>query len=75
MSTKNDRSQKSNVSRSKDLVVGTAIAVAAITCTTLFGSMPARAQQQQQQRPNILVIFGDDVGQSNISAYSHGLVG
>lgn len=26
-------------------------------------------------RPNILVIFGDDVGQSNISAYTHGLVG
>jgi arylsulfatase len=28
-----------------------------------------------QQKPNILVIFGDDVGQSNISAYTHGLVG
>lgn len=26
-------------------------------------------------KPNILVIFGDDVGQSNISAYTHGLVG
>lgn len=26
-------------------------------------------------RPNILVIFGDDVGQTNISAYSHGVVG
>ena len=26
-------------------------------------------------RPNILVIWGDDVGQSNISAYTHGLVG
>jgi arylsulfatase A-like enzyme len=28
-----------------------------------------------QQKPNILVIFGDDIGQSNISAYTHGLVG
>jgi arylsulfatase len=28
-----------------------------------------------QQKPNILVIFGDDVGQYNISAYSHGAVG
>jgi arylsulfatase A-like enzyme len=28
-----------------------------------------------QQKPNILVIFGDDVGQFNISAYSHGVVG
>ncbi len=26
-------------------------------------------------KPNILVIFGDDVGQSNISAYTHGIVG
>src|SRR5262245_22525776 len=29
----------------------------------------------QAQKPNILVIFGDDVGQTNISAYSHGVVG
>jgi arylsulfatase len=29
----------------------------------------------QTGKPNILVIFGDDIGQSNISAYTHGLVG
>ncbi len=28
-----------------------------------------------QDKPNILVIWGDDVGQSNISAYTHGLMG
>ena len=28
-----------------------------------------------QQRPNILVIWGDDIGQSNISAYTRGLMG
>ncbi|MGB5750056.1 MAG: arylsulfatase [Desulfobacterales bacterium] len=28
-----------------------------------------------QSKPNILVIWGDDVGQSNISAYTRGLVG
>jgi arylsulfatase len=27
------------------------------------------------KKPNILVVWGDDVGQSNISAYTHGLVG
>jgi arylsulfatase len=27
------------------------------------------------QKPNILVIFGDDIGQSNVSAYTHGLMG
>jgi arylsulfatase A-like enzyme len=30
---------------------------------------------QAQKKPNILVIFGDDVGQTNISAYSFGVVG
>ena len=30
---------------------------------------------QAQKKPNILVIFGDDIGQSNISAYSRGLMG
>lgn len=28
-----------------------------------------------QQKPNILVIWGDDVGQSNISAYTRGMMG
>lgn len=28
-----------------------------------------------QDRPNILVFWGDDVGQTNISAYSHGIMG
>jgi arylsulfatase A-like enzyme len=30
---------------------------------------------QAQEKPNILVIWGDDIGQSNISAYTMGLVG
>ena len=31
--------------------------------------------QAADKKPNILVIFGDDIGQANISAYSHGLMG
>ncbi len=27
------------------------------------------------RKPNVLVIFGDDIGQANISAYSHGVMG
>ena len=30
---------------------------------------------QAQKKPNILVIFGDDVGQTDISAYSMGVMG
>jgi hypothetical protein len=33
------------------------------------------AVAQKTQKPNILVIFGDDIGQTNISAYTFGLVG
>ena len=29
----------------------------------------------EEKKPNILVVWGDDVGQSNISAYTHGMVG
>jgi arylsulfatase len=31
--------------------------------------------QAQQQKPNILVIMGDDIGWFNISAYNHGMMG
>ena len=31
--------------------------------------------EAQAKKPNILVIFGDDIGQANISRYTHGLVG
>jgi len=33
------------------------------------------AQSGSTKKPNILVIFGDDIGQSNVSAYSRGLMG
>lgn len=35
----------------------------------------AAALLQSGKKPNICIIWGDDVGQSNISAYSHGLMG
>ena len=31
--------------------------------------------QQAGKKPNILVIWGDDIGISNLSCYSHGLMG
>ena len=36
---------------------------------------PATAPAAPQGRPNILVIFGDDVGWANISAYNMGMMG
>jgi arylsulfatase len=51
-------------------------AVLAITLATAFlisAGVPGVAQQQQ--KPNIVIIWGDDIGQSNISAYSRGMMG
>ena len=40
-----------------------------------MGHTAALAQQAPAEKPNILVIWGDDIGQSNISAYTLGLMG
>jgi arylsulfatase A-like enzyme len=37
--------------------------------------IPGKIVQAQNEKPNILVIFGDDIGQTNISAYSFGVMG
>jgi arylsulfatase len=37
--------------------------------------LPFGSAHAQEKRPNIVVIWGDDIGQSNVSAYSHGLMG
>jgi arylsulfatase A-like enzyme len=47
-------------------------AVAVVLTVVAFGHTEAQAQQQ---KPNIVIIWGDDIGQSNISAYSHGVMG
>ena len=48
-------------------------AFVALVAATTFTSAPAAAQQQQ--KTNIVIFWGDDIGQSDISAYSHGLMG
>jgi arylsulfatase len=61
------------LSRRNILLAGSA-AVAA----TLVKSSTTSAQEQPVSaggKPNILVIFGDDIGIANISAYSNGLMG
>jgi arylsulfatase A-like enzyme len=55
--------------RQSTMYRSTGIIVAALL---LIICSPARAQQS---KPNILVIMGDDIGQTNISAYGLGVVG
>ena len=40
-----------------------------------FAFAPAQIFAAEQAKPNILVIWGDDIGQSNISYYTHGVMG
>ena len=47
------------------------LAAAAAIGATLVGPISANAQQ----KPNIVIIWGDDIGQSDVSAYSHGMMG
>ena len=58
-------------------------ALVAASGLAVMGGAFAQAQNAQSsppgqttgKKPNILVIFGDDVGQGNISAYTRGVVG
>jgi len=48
------------------------LAVVALVCAAMVAASPAAAADK---KPNIVIIWGDDIGQSDISAYSHGLMG
>jgi arylsulfatase len=48
------------------------LAIAASLVVSGLGMVPASAQEK---KPNILVIFGDDVGYWNVSAYNRGMTG
>ena len=50
------------------------VALLAFIASAVAVSAPASAQQQMQ-KPNILVIMGDDIGYWNISAYNRGQMG
>jgi len=57
------------MSKIRNILLGSLAVVAMAT----FISGPAAAQQQQ--KPNIVIIWGDDIGTSDVSAYSRGLMG
>jgi arylsulfatase A-like enzyme len=42
---------------------------------TILAAGVAPAHAQKGEKPNILVVWGDDIGQSNISAYTKGMMG
>src|SRR6056300_1269105 len=48
---------------------------ASFGCLLAGLSLAGMAAGIAAEKPNILVIWGDDIGQFNISAYSHGMMG
>ncbi|PWK65307.1 arylsulfatase [Aminobacter sp. AP02] len=78
VSTEKDETAAAAVSRRSVLLGGTVLAAAGA-----MGSMASTTKAQAQQQgstpsgkpPNILVIFGDDIGIPQISAYTMGLMG
>jgi arylsulfatase len=58
------------------LVAAVAMASEALAQAQKAAPAPAASPAASSGRkPNILVIFGDDIGQTNLSAYSFGLMG
>ena len=56
----------------RSLLASTVFAAASVAAIAL--GTPARAQAPAE-KPNILVIMGDDIGYWNISAYNRGMMG
>jgi arylsulfatase A-like enzyme len=86
----NDKEQFETPSRRKDdpalsrrnMLLGSSALVAAATMTSgalaqaqKAAPVPAPATPGGANKPNIVIIWGDDIGQSDISAYSRGLMG
>jgi arylsulfatase len=51
------------------------ISLTLATVAALFSAAAPPAAEAQQKKPNILVIWGDDIGQSNLSIYTKGMMG
>ncbi len=78
-----DEASRMDGGRRRLLLGGTALSVLATTgigatvqqARAQSPTTPAPAAGGSGRKPNILVMFGDDIGQTNISAYGMGIVG
>ena len=76
MSIDSQGDNKSTLSRRNVLLAGSTLAAGSALTSVAASQAHAQAQPPPGSRlPNILVIMGDDIGLTNISAYSLGLMG
>ena len=52
-----------------------ALSVLALSALALFAVFAVGSAQAQAKKPNIVIIWGDDIGQSNLSVYTKGVMG
>ena len=76
--TPGETTRKPTPSR-RDILLTSSALVAASALGAALGPTTAEAEDKPAQasgkKPNIFVIWGDDIGQANISAYTKGLMG
>ncbi|MEG0796767.1 MAG: arylsulfatase [Odoribacter sp.] len=58
----------------KKISLGTTMICAGMSVSATEAT-PAKKADTQPKRPNILVIFGDDIGLANLSVYNNGMMG
>ncbi|MGV7215077.1 arylsulfatase [Bradyrhizobium sp. UFLA05-112] len=80
LENKNNQSRADQTINRRNLLLGTSSIVAAATLTfealaQAQKAAPLAVAAPSGRKPNILVIFGDDIGQTNISTYSFGVMG
>ena len=46
-----------------------------VLCMTLTLTLSPETADAQSEKPNIVVIWGDDIGYWNLSAYNQGMMG
>jgi len=55
--------------------IRSALCASVVALTCMFETGLAGAVESQTTKPNIVIIWGDDIGQSDVSAYTRGLMG
>ncbi len=61
------------VRRIKQKIV--ALSLWSVACLVILGVVGAGSPSHAQEKPNILIIWGDDIGYWNVSAYNQGMMG
>ncbi len=64
-----------NGKRSRGRALSRMTAACIVAVGVVLAATSSAGAQAPASRPNILVIFGDDIGQTNVSAYSFGVMG